>query len=108
MDIRISRESNVPLRQQIAAQIEYQIAIGKLKPGEALPSVRTLARQLKIHHNTVSQAYQDVTGLRLLSRKKGSRLVVRTPDERAVASHPDLDDLINQTIQTARRHGHTL
>lgn len=108
MDIRISRESNVPLRQQIAAQIEYQIAIGKLKPGEALSSVRTLARQLKIHHNTVSQAYQDVAGLRLLSRKKGSRLIVRTPDERAVASHPDLDDLINQTIQTARRHGHTL
>lgn len=108
MDIRISKESDVPLRQQIAAQIEYQIAIGKLKPGEPLPSVRTLARQLKIHHNTVSQAYQDVTALRLLSRKHGSRLVVRTPEERAVASHPDLDDLINQTIRVARRHGHTL
>jgi GntR family transcriptional regulator len=108
MDIRISKESDVPLRQQIAAQIEYQVAIGKLKPGDPLPSVRALGRQLRIHHNTVSQAYQDVTALRLLSRKHGSRLVVRTPEERAMASHPDLDDLINQTIRIARRHGYTI
>src|SRR5579864_5113052 len=108
VDIRISKETDVPLRQQIAAQIEYQIAIGKLKPGEPLPSVRALARQLKIHHNTVSQAYQDVTFLQLLSRKHGSRLVVRTPEERVMASHPDLDDLINQTIRVARRHGYTI
>jgi DNA-binding transcriptional regulator YhcF (GntR family) len=108
MDIRISKESSVPLRQQIAAQIEYQIATGNMKPGDSLPSVRALARQLKIHHNTVSQAYQDVTAIRLLSRKHGSRMVVRTPEERAMASHPDLDDLINQTIRVARRHGYTI
>lgn len=108
MNIRVSKDSTVPLRQQIAAQIEYQIATGKLKPGDPPPSVRALARQLRIHHNTVSQAYQDVTSVHLLSRKRGSRLVVRTPDERAIAPHPDLDDLINQTICLARRHGYSL
>jgi GntR family transcriptional regulator len=108
VEIRISKESSVPLRQQIAAQIEYQIAVGKMKPGEPLPSVRTLARQLSIHHNTVSQAYQDLTFLQLLSRKHGSRLVVRTPEERAIAPHPDLDDLINETIRVARRHGYSI
>ena len=108
MDIRISKESSVPLRQQIAAQIEYLIATGKLKPGEPLPSVRALARQLQIHHNTVSEAYKDVTSFRLLSRKHGSRLVVRTPEERAIIGYPDLDDLINQTIRLARRHGYSL
>ena len=108
MNIRISKDSAVPLRQQIAAQIEYQIATGKLKPGDPLPSVRALARQLRIHHNTVSQAYQDVTSVHLLSRKRGSRLVVRTPEERAIAPHPDLDDLINQTIRLARQHGYSL
>ncbi len=108
MNIRISKQSHVPLRQQIAAQIEFLIATGKLKPGDPLPSVRALARQLRIHHNTVSQAYQDVTSLHLLSGKHGSRLVVRMPEERAIAIHPDLDDLINQTIHLARRHGYTL
>ena len=108
MNIRISKQSSVPLRQQIAAQIEYQIATGKLKPGDPLPSVRALARQLRIHHNTVSQAYQDVTSVHLLTGKRGSRLVVRVPEQRAVAPQPDLDDLINQTIRLARRHGYSL
>ena len=36
------------------------IATRRLKPEEVLPSVRVLARPHKIHHNTVSQAYQDL------------------------------------------------
>jgi GntR family transcriptional regulator len=107
VDIQISKESAIPLRQQIAAQIELLIAAGKLKPGEALPSVRALARMLRIHHNTVSQAYQDVTALHLLTRARGRRLAVRTPDH-GNASPPDLDDLINQTIRLARHHGYSL
>src|SRR5712671_3124655 len=108
MEIRISKESKVPLPQQIAAQIEYQIATGTLKAGDVLPSVRTLARQLHIHHNTVSQAYTDVTALQLLSRRQGSRLVVRTPEARAEMRHPDMDDLINQTIRVARSYGYSI
>ena len=107
MDIQISKESAIPLRQQIAAQIELLIAAGKLKPGEPLPSVRALARKLRIHHNTVSQAYQDVAALHLLTRARGRRLAVRTQDHDR-ASPPDLDDLINQTIRLARHHGYSL
>src|SRR5258705_3068550 len=59
--IRIDKKNEVPLHQQITAQIEYLIATGSLKAGDSLPSVRTLARQLRIHHNTVSQAYKDLT-----------------------------------------------
>ena len=86
VEIQISKESEIPLRQQISAQLEFQIATGKLKPGDTLPSVRALARQLRIHHNTVSQAYNDVTALYLLLRKHGSRLVVRSPEDRAGAA----------------------
>jgi DNA-binding transcriptional regulator YhcF (GntR family) len=106
--IRINKRSSVPLRQQLASQIEFLIATGKLKPGEPLPSVRALGRQLRIHRNTVSKAYRDVTSLRLVSRKPGSRLVVRVPEERAATLRPDLDDLINQTIHLARQHGYLL
>lgn len=108
VNIRITKDGKVPLRQQIAAQIEYLIATGKLKPGEPLPSVRTLARQLQIHHNTVSRAYKDVAAVHLLSSKHGSRLVVRTPEERASPLPPDLDDLINQTIRLAGQHGYSV
>jgi DNA-binding transcriptional regulator YhcF (GntR family) len=60
MEIRISKESDVPVREQLAEQIVFQIATEKLKPGQMLPSVRELARRLGIHHNTVSHAYQDL------------------------------------------------
>ena len=108
MNIRISKESDVPLRRQIAAQIEFLIGTGDLKPGEPLPSVRALARQLHVHHNTVSQAYQDVTAGNLLTSKRGTRSIVRAPEERPSSSRPELDDLINHAIRAARHYGYTL
>jgi DNA-binding transcriptional regulator YhcF (GntR family) len=109
IDIRISRESEVPIRDQLAEQIAFLIGTGKVKPGEILPSVRTVARQLKIHHNTVSQAYQDLVDRTFLVRRRGSSMVVRSLEE--AASPPgakDLDDLINATIRTAQESGYTL
>lgn len=109
MDIRISKESDVPLRKQLAEQIVLHIATGKVKPGQALPSVRELARRLKIHHNTVSEAYQDLIRRMWLVGKRGSRVTVRTTGEgakRGAAS--GLDDLISTLIQLAREHGYSL
>ncbi len=109
MDIRISKESEVPIHEQVVAQIVLSIGTGELKPGEALPSVRALARRLKIHHNTVSRAYQDLVLQKLVARRRGSQLVVRTPNEpEYLPDVKDLDDLINETIQTAWKHGYTL
>ena len=109
MDIRISRESEVPIHEQVLAQIILSIGTGELKPGQALPSVRALARRLKIHHNTVSRAYQDLVLQKLLTRRRGSPLVVRGPDEpECLPDVKDLDDLINETMQAASRRGYTL
>ena len=52
MDIRIDNSSEVPIRHQLAEQIVFLIATNRLAAGEALPSVREMARRLKIHHNT--------------------------------------------------------
>ncbi|MBI1982570.1 MAG: GntR family transcriptional regulator, partial [Acidobacteria bacterium] len=109
MDIRISKQSEVPVRRQLAEQIVYLIATEKLKPGQALPSVRELARRLKIHHNTVSHAYQELVRRTWLVWRRGSRVVVRSP---AGAERPagaqGLDDLINDVIREARKRGHSL
>jgi len=109
MEIRISRESGVPLRQQLAEHIIYLVATGQLKAGEALPSVRELARRLKIHHNTVSEAYHDLVARTWLVGRRGSRVVVRSGEETAqIQRREDLDDLINTTIRTAREQGYSL
>src|SRR5215510_13315523 len=76
MDIRIDSESDVPIRQQLTEQIVFLIVTDRLKAGQKLPSVRELARRLKIHHNTVSECYQDLVGRRWLQRRRGSRLIV--------------------------------
>lgn len=109
MDIRIGKESEIPLRQQIAEQIILLIATEKLKSAEPLPSVRELARRLKIHHNTVSEAYQDLVRRNWLVRRRGSHLVVRAPQMPPSAGHEqDLDDLFNAVLELARARGYTL
>ena len=109
MDIRIDKRSEVPVRVQLAEQIIFLIATEKVEPGEALPSVRELARRLKIHHNTVSEAYKDLARRTWVVRRKGSRVVVRSVGERAeLTNGHDVDDLINATIRVARERGCSL
>ena len=109
LDIRISKESEVPVRHQLAEQIAFLIGTGRLKPGEIMPSVRTLGRKLKIHHNTISQAYQDLVERTMLVSKRGSRMAVRSLEPApSVSQVKDLDDLINATISAAQEQGYTL
>jgi DNA-binding transcriptional regulator YhcF (GntR family) len=107
MDIRLSRESEVPLRQQLAEQIVFLIATDKLRPGQALPSVRELARRLEIHHNTVSEAYQDLVRRAWLVGRRGSRVTVRARQAPPGAAG-GLDELMNELIRVAREQGYSL
>lgn len=60
MDIIISNSSGVPLYEQIEEQIKNQIMAGDLIEGEALPSMRILAKELKISIITTKRAYEDL------------------------------------------------
>lgn len=106
MEIHIDSSSDVPIRRQLTEQIVFLIAIERLRDGDVLPSVRELARRLKIHRNTVSEAYQDLVRRNWLRGRRGSRLTVlsRLQPSRTVT----LDDLINQTIARARESGYSL
>ena len=60
MDIIISNSSGVPIYEQIEEQIKSQIMTGELVEGEALPSMRILAKDLKISIITTKRAYEDL------------------------------------------------
>ena len=60
MDIIISNSSGVPIYEQIEEQIKSQIMTGELREGEALPSMRVLAKELKISIITTKRAYEDL------------------------------------------------
>jgi len=109
MDIHLSKESEVPLRQQLTEQIVFSIATGKLRADQQLPSVRALARRMKIHHNTVSEAYQDLVRHTWVTRQRGSRHVVGFQEDGQTAdADKSLDDFINGAIRSAREKGYSL
>jgi DNA-binding transcriptional regulator YhcF (GntR family) len=109
VEVHVNKASEVPVRQQVAEQILALIVTGRLKAGSPLPSVRELARRLKIHHNTVSEAYQDLVRRQWLVRRPGSHLIVRGAHEgMPLKGTLSLDDIINQTIRLAREQGYTL
>lgn len=60
MLMRVNPSSGLPLYLQIQAQVKNAVAAGALKPGDALPSVRKLAADLRINPNTVARAYLDL------------------------------------------------
>ena len=60
MDIIISNSSGVPIYEQIEEQIKNQIMTGELSAGEILPSMRVLAKELKISIITTTRAYEDL------------------------------------------------
>ena len=60
MNINISNASGEPIYLQIASQIKTLILEGKLKEGDALPSMRTLAAELRISFMTTKRAYEEL------------------------------------------------
>src|SRR5215471_594532 len=108
MQIQIDKQSEVPARDQLRQQIIFLIVTGQLANGMELPSVRQLARQLKVHHNTISHAYAQLTRDVGLVKKRGSRLVVGQTVKSWIEDFADLDDLIDRAIRFARRHGYSL
>ena len=60
MDIMISNSSGKPIYEQITAQIKNSIITGSLHEGDALPSMRLLAKELHISVITTKRAYEDL------------------------------------------------
>jgi DNA-binding transcriptional regulator YhcF (GntR family) len=112
MRLWLSKNSDVPLREQLVRQIMLGVVSDDLKPGQRLPSTRELARRFRIHSNTVSAAYRDLERSGWLEVRKGSGVYVRQlgqdPSEVALDSRLELDRLINAFLTLARGQGHTL
>jgi|CXWL01.1.fsa_nt_gi GntR family transcriptional regulator len=71
MSVRLSPSSNVPIYQQIVDQLGMQIAGGRLKSGDRLPSVREMARALPANQNTVLKAYEVLERDGFIERRHG-------------------------------------
>jgi GntR family transcriptional regulator len=109
MRIWLSKNSEVPVREQLATQIVLGIVSWDLKPGQKLPSTRELARRFNIHSNTVSAAYRDLVERGWVELRKGSGIYVREhPGDHSQSAGFGLDQLISAFLQAAREQGYSL
>jgi GntR family transcriptional regulator len=105
MRIWLSKNSEVPVREQLMAQIALGIASDDLKTGERLPSTREIARRFQIHANTVGYAYQKLAERGLLEFKKGCGFFVSENKQAAFDDEFKLDALVAQFFKTAQTLG---
>jgi len=78
--VKILQNSGVPIYQQIAEQLKEEIMSGKLKQGEYLPSIRGLAKDLKISVITTMKAYEQLAEEGLVTAVQGKGFYVNAQD----------------------------
>jgi len=71
MLLQISFKSSTPIYLQIVDQIKDAAASGALQPGEALPSIRPLAEELRVNRNTIAKAYSELESLGVIETLPG-------------------------------------
>src|SRR5262249_25188674 len=72
----IDPKSQVPIFEQIVAQVIFNIASSGLKVGDLIPSVRDLGMRLTVHPNTVAKAYQELERLGVVEARRGRGMEV--------------------------------
>ena len=72
MFVQLNFRSGVPVYLQVAQQVKAAAASGALRPGDALPSVRALAEELRINRNTAAKAYAELEAEGVLELRQGS------------------------------------
>jgi GntR family transcriptional regulator len=103
MRLRLTATSGVPIYRQIADQVSDQIASGRLRLGDRLPSVRELAQALPANQNTVLKAYELLERDGLISRRHGDGTFVtsRASSLTAAERRQVLVDLLAQLAAKA-------
>jgi len=106
MDVIISNQSKDPIYQQITDQIKNQIVSKKLKTGQMLPSIRYLARQLRISVITVKRAYDDLEKDGFLETVSGKGSFVARCDTAAIKKQQKqrLRRALSQNIDMAKQN----
>lgn len=103
----IDSRSPTPLWGQISTRIRVAVASGELQPGEPLPSVRELARRLRVNPATVAKAYKDLVNAGFAESRHGAGTFVRevSRDRRSEERRLGASELVRETLQRGARMG---
>ena len=107
IDIIISNASGKPIYEQIAAQIKAMILSGKLAPGDALPSIRSLAKDLRVSVITTKRAYDELEAAGFLYTMAGKGCFVAEKNTQLFKEENlrRVEDHLRQAVQLAASCG---
>lgn len=108
MKLWLSKNSEVPMREQLITQITLGVASGDLQTGEKLPSRGEIARRFDIHANTVSSAYRELSEIGLIEYRQGSGFYVCRVDPGQNDQGSRLDRLTAEYLRKAQGAGYNL
>ena len=110
MFIRIDNQSSDPIYFQIAEAFKREIARGGLRADEALPSIRNLAKDLRISVITTKRAYEDLEAAGFIATMpgKGSFVAPQNPELHHEECLKQVEDCLQNAVDAARRGGVTL
>ncbi|MCR5431597.1 MAG: GntR family transcriptional regulator [Lachnospiraceae bacterium] len=108
--MKILQNSSDPIYKQISSQLRDDILSGRIKGGEALPSIRSLARDLKISVITTMKAYEELTTEGLIVSAQGKGYFVNSLDSRLIAEQHQrrVEESLSDAIHSAKIAGITL
>ena len=109
MNIIISNSSGKPIYEQITSQIKNMIISGQLNAGDPLPSMRALAKELRISVITTKRAYEDLEadGFITTMPGRGSFVAPQNPALHREESLKQMEEHLQHAIDAARRGGIT-
>ena len=107
MDIIISNSSGRPIYEQITSQIKGLIMNGTLKPGDPLPSMRLLAKELRIRVITTKRAYEDLERDCFITTIVGKGSFVQEADQEFVREErlKAVEGYLQAAVDAARQCG---
>ena len=107
MNIIISNSSDKPIYEQITGQVKNMIMNGQLKEGDALPSMRALAKELRISVITTKRAYEELERDGFITTVIGKGSFVRAADTRLLREEKlkQVEGLLSAAVSLAGQSG---
>lgn len=107
MDIIISNSSDRPIYEQITVQIKTMVMNGRLKEGDLLPSMRTLAKELRVSVITTKRAYEDLERDGFITTVVGKGSFVKAADTRLMREEKlkQIEELLSRAVALADQSG---
>ncbi len=102
---RLDRASGVPAYRQLVDQVRQAVQLGILAPGDRLPTVRDVVKQIAINPNTVHRAYRELESQGVTEGRQGSGTFIRRRLSKMPKEQRHLEDDIGAWMAKARAAG---